>query len=229
MSKIKIIIVEDEPIIALNLKESLEDLNYNVCGIASNKCKLMKIIDKKIIPDIILMDINLKSKFNGIEIAKEFKISHPFVPIIFLTANSNISIIEDVTDTVSYGYIIKPYKLHNLQASIELSIKKIKKLKNSEDIKKVELFSPYVYDKEKRILLENNKEIKLTKNETLLIEILCKNKYVYISQEFIENTIWENHPAGMNAFRSLIFRLRNKIDEDLIINQKGFGYKIRLD
>ncbi len=229
MNKIKIIIVEDESIIALNLKESLEELNYEICGIASNGDKLDKILQKQIIPDVILMDINLKSKHNGIEVAQKLKTSHPFVPIVFLTANSNIDNIEDAADTVSYGYIIKPYKLHNLQAAIELSIKKIKQLKSSEDIKRVELLPPYIYDKEKRILLKDDKEMKLTKNETLLIEMLCKNKDSYITQEFIENNIWENYPAGANAFRSLVFRLRNKMDEDLIINQKGFGYKIRLD
>jgi len=176
-----------------------------------------------------LMDINLKSKSNGIEIAKELKISHPLIPIVFLTANSNIEVIEGAVDTVSFGYIIKPYKIHNLQAAIALSINKIEKLKMSQNSVKVHLYPPYIYDKEKRILYEDSQEITLTKKETLLIEILCKNKDVYSSQEFIENIIWENYPAGVNAFRSLIFRLRHKVDEKLIINQKGFGYKIRLN
>jgi len=88
MSKIKILIVEDESIIALNLKESLQDLGYEPCGIAPNKCKTMKILEKGVVPDLILMDIYLKGPTTGIELAKELKTTLPFTPVIFLTANS---------------------------------------------------------------------------------------------------------------------------------------------
>lgn len=251
MSIIKVLIVEDESMIALNLKETLEDLNYKVIGIASNKSKLIKLLEEIKSIDIILMDINLKEDYTGIDIAKELKTSYPNIPIIFLTANSDVSIIKSTSDTISYGYIIKPYRIHNLQASIELAIEKHKKYnmemlnltnainkkkiledilksKNISNQKILNLLEPYMYDKENKALFYNGKKVDLTNNENIFIDILCNNIHCYISQEAIENIIWKEYFPGNNAFRSLVFRLRGKIDKDLVLNRKGLGYCINL-
>lgn len=99
MSKIKILIVEDESIIALNLKETLLDLGYEPCGVAPNKCKTMKILEKGVVPDLILMDIYLKGPTTGIELAKELKTTLPYTPVVFLTANSEINTIKKASET----------------------------------------------------------------------------------------------------------------------------------
>ncbi len=110
MSKIKILIVEDETIIAMNLKETIRELGYDCCGVAPNKCKTMKLIDSGIRPDLILMDIYLKGPTTGIQLAEELKDIIPHVPIIFLTANSESITIKEASKTSPYGYILKPYK-----------------------------------------------------------------------------------------------------------------------
>ena len=97
MSSIKILIVEDETIIAMNLKETLKELGYECCGIAPNKCRTMKILEKGVIPDLILMDIYLKGPTTGIELAEELKVTMPEVPIIFLTANSESITIKEAS------------------------------------------------------------------------------------------------------------------------------------
>lgn len=124
-NKTKILIVEDESIIALNLKETLIELGYEPCGIAPNRCKTIAILEKGIKPDLILMDIYLKGPTTGIELAKELKVSIPEVPVIFLTANSELTTIKEASKTFAYGYIIKPYKKQNLHAAIEMAISKV--------------------------------------------------------------------------------------------------------
>ena len=143
MSKIKILIVEDESIIALNLKETLLDLGYEPCGVAPNKCKTMKILEKGVVPDLILMDIYLKGPTTGIELAKELKTTLPYTPVVFLTANSEINTIKKASETFAYGYILKPYKKSNLHAAIEIALKKsdednikMKKLEATENVNK---------------------------------------------------------------------------------------------
>ncbi|TLS97266.1 response regulator transcription factor [Aliarcobacter cibarius] len=250
-NKTKILIVEDESIIALNLKENLIDLGYEPCGIAPNKCKAMKILENGVVPDLILMDIYLKGPTTGIEFAKELKITKPQIPIIFLTANSEISTIKKASETFAYGYLLKPYKKENLHAAIEIALQKsnednqrIKKLDAIENVNKtlthqlelsseqksrtVKLKYGYLYDKEKEILYYGDEPVKLTSKEMKIIKYLCESPGHNVSQEQLEYAIWQDEPAGYAAFRSVLFRLRSKIHKDLISNQNNTGYKIEL-
>ena len=251
MNKIKILIVEDESIIALNLKETLIELGYEPCGIAPNKCKTIALLEKGIQPDLILMDIYLKGPTTGIELAKELKITMPEVPVIFLTANSELATIKEASKAFSYGYIIKPYKKPSLHAAIEVAIAKVnednkkrEKLDAIENINKtlehqltvnrdknhrtVQLKYGYLYDKETNILYYGDEPVKLTSKEKSIIDLLCNSAGHFISQEQMEYAIWQDEPAGYAAFRSVLFRLRSKVHKDLITNQNNTGYKIEL-
>lgn len=76
MIKTKILIVEDEPIIALNLQETLEELGYETFGITNNRCRTLELLKSEEIPDLILMDIYLQGPTTGIQLAKELKIHY---------------------------------------------------------------------------------------------------------------------------------------------------------
>lgn len=251
MNKVKILIVEDESIIALNLKENLVDLGYEPCGIAPNKCKTLSILEKGVVPDLILMDIYLKGPTTGIELAKELKITMPFVPVVFLTANSELATIKKASEAFAYGYLLKPYKKSNLHAAIEIALSKAKedrqkniKLDAIENVNKtlihklelnqeqksrtIQLKYGYLYDKEKEILYYGDEPVKLTSKEIKIIKYLCENPGHNVSQEQLEYAIWQDEPAGYAAFRSVLFRLRSKIHKDLIVNQNNTGYKIEL-
>ena len=251
MNKNKILIVEDESIIALNLKETLIELGYEPCGIAPNRCKTIALLEKGIQPDLILMDIYLKGPTTGIELAKELKITMPEVPVIFLTANSELATIKEASKAFSYGYIIKPYKKPSLHAAIEVAIAKVnednkkrEKLDAIENINKtlehqltvnrdknhrtVQLKYGYLYDKETNILYYGDEPVKLTSKEKSIIDLLCNSAGHFISQDQMEYAIWQDEPAGYAAFRSVLFRLRSKVHKDLITNQNNTGYKIEL-
>ena len=251
MNKIKILIVEDESIIALNLKETLIELGYEPCGIAPNRCKTIALLEKGIQPDLILMDIYLKGPTTGIELSKELKITMPEVPVIFLTANSELATIKEASKAFSYGYIIKPYKKPSLHAAIEVAIAKVnednkkrEKLDAIENINKtlehqltvnrdknhrtVQLKYGYLYDKETNILYYGDEPVKLTSKEKSIIDLLCNSAGHFISQDQMEYAIWQDEPAGYAAFRSVLFRLRSKVHKDLITNQNNTGYKIEL-
>lgn len=251
MSKIKILIVEDESIIALNLKETLIELGYEPCGIAPNRCKTMRLLDKGISPDLILMDIYLKGPTTGIELAKQLKEIIPNTPIIFLTANSELATIKKASETYAYGYILKPYKKNILQATIEIALKKAEadksvnqeldavqvinktlehklSINTEEKSKTIKLKFGYIFDKEKEVLYYGDEPVKLTHKEIKIIKLLCVSPGHNVSQEQLEYAIWQDEPAGYAAFRSLLFRLRGKIHKDLIVNQNNTGYKIEL-
>lgn len=121
--KTKILIVEDEMIIAANISLQLTELGYDVTGIIPRgEDALLHIEDNK--PDILLLDINLKGKLDGIETAQAMQKTHN-IPVIYLTANIDDSHFNRAKQTHPYGFISKPYKKLDLQRAIELTISQL--------------------------------------------------------------------------------------------------------
>lgn len=252
MNKKTILIVEDETIIALNLKETLLDLGYIVCGIANNKCSTLRMLEQGATPDLILMDIYLKGETTGIELTKMLQTIISSVPILFLTANSELATIKKASTTNAYGYLLKPIKERELKANIELALSKSEndrniqhKLNDTENVNKalekklkdnqnsnvvlVSLKHGYVFDMDKKTLYLQDSLVKLTAKEQELLYLLVKNRTSTVSQEHIEHMLWVHTPPGEGAFRSLMFRLRKKLHKDLIINSNNIGYHLAID
>jgi len=119
-SKYKILIVEDEILVATDIQESLEGLGYTVQGMVDTGLKAIEAVEKQL-PDLILMDINLKGEMTGIEAAKIISKTSD-VPIIYLTANADIDTVNKAKVALPYGYIIKPFTDKDLQTNIEIAI-----------------------------------------------------------------------------------------------------------
>ena len=128
MAKTKILIVEDENIVAKDLESILQDLGYKVIGIVSNAIDAitMTALHK---PNLVLMDIMIKGKASGIEAAKEIKSKYD-IPVVFLTAYADDKTIDKAKDAFPYGYIIKPFKEKELETTIEMAINKYDEDKN---------------------------------------------------------------------------------------------------
>ncbi len=121
--KIKILIVEDEMLIAANISLQLNELGYEVTGIVPRGEEALMHI-KSEIPDILLLDINLKGTLDGIETALAMQKTHD-IPIIYLTANVDDAHFNKAKDTHPYGFIGKPFKKLDLKRAIELTITQI--------------------------------------------------------------------------------------------------------
>ena len=119
-SNYKILIVEDEILVATDIQESLESLGYTVQGAVDTGLKAVEAVEKEL-PDLVLMDINLKGEMTGIEAAKIISRKND-VPIIYLTANADINTVNKAKVALPYGYIIKPFTDKDLQTNIEIAI-----------------------------------------------------------------------------------------------------------
>ncbi|OHD70947.1 MAG: hypothetical protein A2W19_08250 [Spirochaetes bacterium RBG_16_49_21] len=129
----KIFIVEDEPIEALDLKHILGRLGYSVTGAAMSGEECIRQIPSDP-PDLIIMDIRLRGDMDGIDAAAELRKKYD-IPIIFATAFSDKTSLTRAKLTEPYGYIIKPYDERNLYTTIEMSLDKYRidrRLKESE-------------------------------------------------------------------------------------------------
>lgn len=115
----KILIVEDEFIIADVLRGILKTAAYHVCGIADSVSEAMEMI-KGLKPDFVLMDIYLKGKLTGIDLAQT--LNELNIPFIYISANSNQKILEAAKITNPYGFIIKPFRDKDVLTAIDIAL-----------------------------------------------------------------------------------------------------------
>mgnify|MGYP002344548872 CR=1 FL=1 len=134
MADTSIMLVEDEIIVAADVKNRLENMGYAVLGIFdTGEEAIQKAGELK--PDLVLMDIVLKGEMDGIDAAQ--KIRELFdIPLIYLTAYSDEKTLERAKVTEPFGYVLKPFEDREIQSAIEMALYKHqmeKKLKESEE------------------------------------------------------------------------------------------------
>jgi DNA-binding LytR/AlgR family response regulator len=172
MSKINVLVVEDESIVSKDIQYSLKKLGYNVVGASSTGEKAIELAGSEN-PDIVLMDIMLKGEMNGIEAAENIKEKYS-IPVIFLTAYADESTLEKAKITEPYGYILKPFKEIDLHTTIEMAI--YKHGKEQEVVKERDLLYSLVENKDSSndfiFVKSNSRLVKLNNSDIYYIEAL---------------------------------------------------------
>ncbi|MFZ4440339.1 MAG: response regulator [Syntrophales bacterium] len=217
MPKHKIMIVEDEGIVAADIQTSIEKMGYAVCAMASSGMEAIQKADSTR-PDLILMDIVLKGSMDGIEAATWIKELYK-IPVVYLTAFGDDSILQRAKVAEPYAYITKPFNQRELQIAIEISIYK----KQAEDrIRKMEFWLATVLksigdaviasDKDRRITFMNavaekltgwNHEDALGKNLTEVLNIKDRD-LLDLEKHLVEKVITEGLIINLIEDRLLI-------------------------
>ncbi len=120
MSPPKILIVEDETIIALDIKRTLSNLGYAVPAVISSAEKALDKI-AEIQPDLVLMDIMLKGSMDGVEAADRLRKQHQ-IPVVYLTAHTDSKTLERAKETQPFGYIVKPFEERDVHTTVEMAL-----------------------------------------------------------------------------------------------------------
>lgn len=116
----KILIAEDDQVVTKNLSFSLDERGYDVIGMSESGEELLnKLQDAK--PDLIIMDINLAGKLDGIETTGRLK-NYEDIPVVYLTADRDQATLERAKLTNPEGYLIKPFDIDELVSAIELAL-----------------------------------------------------------------------------------------------------------
>jgi len=118
----RVMIVEDEAVVALHLRHELTKLGHFVAGIATNGEQALKMIEE-VFPDIVLMDIHIQGEVDGIETARRIP-RYLHIPVIYLTAYSEDTTLKRASDTRPYGYLIKPFLDRELHATIKMALER---------------------------------------------------------------------------------------------------------
>jgi DNA-binding NarL/FixJ family response regulator len=120
MSKLRVLIVEDEPVIAENISMYLDNADFEVSGIAYDSAEANEQLQKNT-PDAAILDINLESEEDGIDIAKRINQKYQ-IPFLFLTSYSDKETLQRAKAVNPSGYIVKPFNEKTLLASLEIAI-----------------------------------------------------------------------------------------------------------
>lgn len=168
----RILIVEDDMIIAANISLQLSNLGYEVTGIETRgEDAINHALENR--PDIILMDINLKGKIDGIETAKTIRKTWD-IPLVYLTANTDDASFQKAKETHPYAFISKPFNKLNLERTIALVVEKINEKKEitSEPHQLIEGLEDRIF------IRSNGKLVKIMLEDILYIE--AERNYCHI-------------------------------------------------
>ncbi len=224
MSKIKILLAEDETALGQIIKESLETRNFDVL-LCENGEEALKIY-KEENPELLVLDVMMPKK-DGFTLAKEIRIENDEIPIIFLTAKSQS---QDVVEGFTIGgndYLKKPFSIEELIVRINNLLNRTKLQKTTEVIH----INNYTFSLTKQTLrFENDEIVQLTHREAHLLFHLLNNRNKVLDRSLILKKLWGDddffNARSMDVF---ISKLRKKLKQDeaiQIINVRGFGYKM---
>lgn len=226
LKNLKVLIVEDESIVALDIQSALKKVGVDVVSIASNYDEALKDLEDYS-PDLAIMDINLHDSLDGIETAKAIQ-SIKELPIIFLTAFNDDKTISRAIELSPVGYLNKPFKREDLKSLIYLAFFKINQSKQKILKKGLEpLGYGYFYDLKNEELFFHGHNIKLSLKEKQLLTILFQSKGEIVPFETLEYKIWEEDSVSSSTLRTLIYRLRGKLEHRLIETVQRVGCRLK--
>jgi len=227
LNKYKVLIVEDEVIVALDIKNTLNKLELEVTDIAVSYDTAIESV-KTDIPDLILMDINLENSKDGIETAISIQ-NIKNIPIIYITAYSDDMTINRAIKTNPIHYMIKPFKTEELKSTIRLATFKLEQKNKNKLIvgeNLIHIGNGYYFDIEHQSLFYQNMPMKLGLKEKKLLTILLESRGNIVSFEQLTYEIWSEESVSDSTLRTLIYRLRSKLEHRLIETVPSFGCKL---
>lgn len=157
MSLVKILIVEDEAIIAEDLRISLQDLGYDVIGVCDNYEDTMASIENDL-PDFILLDIIITGPRDGIALAADISVKYD-IPFIFLTSHADQATVARAKSVKPAGYLLKPFEQDDLYTAIEIGL------------------SNFAYGKEAK---PEQSGTKVTENIAIKDSLFVRDNYAYV-------------------------------------------------
>ncbi|EAJ4714926.1 response regulator transcription factor [Campylobacter jejuni] len=216
-----ILVVEDEIKTRESLINVLSERFSKVIGAQNGDEGLKKF--KKFKPDLVITDIAMPI-MDGLDMAREIKEISDDVPIVVLSAYSEKERLLRSIDIGIDKYLIKPVDIEELFKVLDCLVgEKI------EANMLVKISEEYQFNKTKRTLIHNGKEIVLTKKELAFISLLLKQPGVLVLHEDIKKNVWIGEHVIDTAVRTFIKRVRDKVGEDFIKNVPSLGYKININ
>ncbi len=206
----KILLIEDDSNLAFMLTDGLESEGFDVLHHTEGNAGLIAFTNN--IPDIVLLDVNLKAVMNGFEVGRRIR-QQSNVPIIFTTSRTQI---EDLQQGFSIGnvdYLKKPFGIRELVMRINEMISRSQN--NFIPCTKIEIGS-YEFVPSELNLYCNDEIIKLQKNECAVLTLLAENRNKVVNKNEILGSVWNDAELKQKeaSLHNILSSLRNKLSRD---------------
>lgn len=214
---IRILLLEDDLLLAETLVDLLEDEEYIVTHAVNGQIALDLTFENTF--DIYLLDINVPL-INGITILKELRGADDNTPAIFLTSHKDKEMLQSGFESGGDDYITKPFDNDEL-------LLRINALTKRHAVNKIECIEFLCHDAVHQRILYNKKELDLSKKEYLLLLLLMSHVNSSVPKDLILNELWTSSESGSDgAIRVYINRIKHLIPNIKIENIRGIGYKL---
>jgi len=224
MSKIRVLLAEDEIALGMIIQESLESRDFKVILCPDGQKAWEEYQRSK--PDVLVLDVMMPKK-DGFSLAEQIRKTDPYTPIIFLTSKSQT---EDVVKGFRIGandYVRKPFSMEELIVRIKAQLDRLRIRQNQSDWIAV---GNYSFHPTKQLLKFKEQDSALTAREASLLQILVEHANEVTDRSLILTQIWGSddffNARSMDVF---ITKLRKKLQDDpqiQLLNVRGFGYKL---
>jgi two-component system, OmpR family, KDP operon response regulator KdpE len=221
-----IVIIDDEVQIRKILSLTLEAAEYKIIETSKGKDGIVAVANYH--PQLVILDLGLPDE-DGLSVLKEIR-SWSNVPVIILSVRNSEEYIVKALDLGADDYITKPFNSSELLARIRANIRRTQQPDNEASLLNGKLKIDFV----QRIVYKNNKELKLTNTEYLLLSLFFKNFDKVLTHNFVLKEIWgPSHTEDSQYLRVFIGQIRKKIEDDFshpkyIITASGVGYRMKL-
>ena len=221
----KILLVEDDKAIVVNLTEFLNTEGYTVRNVSGQSAAMKLLAQDKV--DLVLLDVSL-AEGNGFATCKAIKAEYD-IPVIFLTASGDEYSTVTGFDLGADDYIPKPFRPRELVSRIK------NVLRLTGNTGKTVKLGDVVVDTEKGIAMKNNKDLFLSALEYRLLLVFINNRGIVLTRNQLLDAIWDvaGEYVNDNTLTVYIKRLREKIEDDptnpkIILTVRGLGYKVEV-
>lgn len=221
----RILIVEDEPILALDIKEILQEAGYAVVGITHSGSEAIELCTA-LHPQLVLMDIQLDDDVSGTVAANSIH-GGLDIPVVFLTSFIDSETIASAQASSPYGYLHKPCRPEILLATVQLALNQYqrqhqlvndlasarqyqKQRQETDETQVVQLSASTRYQLFSGRLLRDGAPVKLTPKEQKFLDILASQPGEVVPFERIYHEVWNSGHGSIQALRTLLHRLRQK-------------------
>ena len=208
----RILLLEDNKKLNETITKRLKMKNYNVASFTDGAEAYEKITEGF---SCFILDINVPN-IDGINILRKIREFYEIVPVIIISASVELDVIKQSYDFGCNDYLKKPFFIDEL----EIKIEKLCQIKDDKIYFDIDSYFDFISS----TIISNNKEIRLTKKEKLLMNLFLSKKNQVITYETIENYVWEGNFSSLESIRSLIRRLRKILDKDFIQIVIDTGY-----
>jgi len=215
----RVLFAEDDPQVLENTGYMLRSY-FKEVYLAKNGEEALELFDSRE-PDIVITDIRMPGK-DGIALVHDIREYNSDVPIIMITAYSDEATLLQVVNCYLFDYIVKPVTHSKLLASLTRCLKTHPTFTKKE----ITLGEDLSYSFGKKMAFKAGKAVTLTHQEIDFLELLIAHLGEVVTYDTIEYQVWKEKPMSKDAIKTLVKKLRHKLESDMITTVIGCGYRL---